>query len=120
MAKEEKEYAELSVIAQLEEEYPTIANGYKKIIREQYELFASKHLDYGMTNVAAGTQLANEEEKQFALTGLFFRLNDKVQRLRQLVVNGQPDTVGESSLDTFQDLSVYGIIAQIVSQKKFK
>ena len=47
-------------------------------------------------------------------------MNDKIQRLRQLVVNGEPDTVGESSLDTYQDLSVYGIIAQIVSQKKFK
>mgnify|MGYP003662115375 CR=1 FL=1 len=47
MAKPSEEYAELSVIAQLEEEYPTIANGYKKIIREQYELFAKKHLDYG-------------------------------------------------------------------------
>ena len=65
MAKEEKEYAELSVIAQLEEEYPTIENGYKKIIREQYELFARKHLDYGLTNVSAGTQLSNDEEKQF-------------------------------------------------------
>ena len=47
-------------------------------------------------------------------------MNDKVKRLRQLVVNGEPETVGESSEDTFQDLSVYGIIAQIVSKKKFK
>ena len=54
---------EISAIEQLEKEYPTIAAGYKKIIKEQYELFAKKHLDYGMSNVAAGTQLANEEEK---------------------------------------------------------
>ena len=32
---------------------------------------------------------------------------------------GHKDNVGESELDTFQDLSVYGIIAQIVSAKKW-
>ena len=47
-------------------------------------------------------------------------MNDKIQRLKQLVINGEPDTVGETSEDTFQDLSIYGIIAQIVSKKKFK
>ena len=40
--------------------------------------------------------------------------------LKQLVVLGEPDTVGESVQDTFQDMSIYGIIAQIVQQKKFK
>jgi len=54
------------------------------------------------------------------LTGLWFRLNDKIQRLKNLVVLGEPDTVGEALDDTFQDLSIYGIIAQIVKQKKFK
>ena len=47
-------------------------------------------------------------------------MNDKIQRLKQLIGLGEPDTVGESVEDTFQDLSVYGIIAQIVKQKKFK
>ena len=47
-------------------------------------------------------------------------MNDKIQRLKQLVVLGEPDTVGESITDTFQDLSVYGIISQLVQQKKFK
>jgi hypothetical protein len=47
-------------------------------------------------------------------------MNDKIQRLKQLVVLGEPDVVGEAIEDTFQDLSVYGIIAQIVQVKKFK
>ena len=34
MAKEE-----MSVIEQLEKEYPTIAQGYKQIMKEQYTLF---------------------------------------------------------------------------------
>ena len=36
------------------------------------------------------------------------------------VVLGEPDTVEESIEDTFKDLSVYGIIGQIVQQGKFK
>ena len=117
MAKESN--TELTVIDQLENEYPTIANGYKKIIREQYELFARKHLDYGLTNVSAGTQLANDEEKQFALTGLFFRLNDKVSRWKNLIVTKQ-FAKNEALTDTYQDITNYGIIAQPVERGLWK
>ena len=46
-------------------------------------------------------------------------MNDKIQRLKQLVVLGQPDEVGESTQDTYADLSVYGIIAQLVQNGKW-
>ena len=114
MAKEE-----MSAIEQLEKEYPTIAAGYKKIIKEQYELFAKKHLDYGMSNVAAGTQLANDEEKQFAITGLFFRLNDKVSRWKNLIINKR-NAQNETLTDTYQDITNYGIIAQLVEREMWK
>jgi hypothetical protein len=114
MAKEE-----MSVIEQLEKEYPTIANGYKKILKEQYELFAKKHLDYGMSNVAAGTQLSNDEEKSFALTGLFFRLNDKVSRWKNLIINKR-EAQNETLTDTYQDITNYGIIAQLVERGMWK
>lgn len=58
----------------LEREYPTIYNAYKDIAEEQFELFAKKHLDYGMGNISAGTQLVNEQEIKFAMTGLWYRL----------------------------------------------
>ena len=32
----------------LKKEYPIIYDGYQQIIEEQFELFAKKHLDYGM------------------------------------------------------------------------
>ena len=44
----------------------------------------------------------------------------KKHRNYGLVVLGEPDTVGESVADTLKDLSVYGIIGQIVQQGKFK
>ena len=103
-----------------EDNYKELTSEYKKIMMEQYILFCKKHRNYGTGNVNVGTNLETNSDVKLALTGLWFRLNDKIQRLRQLVVNGEPDTVGESVQDTFQDMSVYGIIAQLVQQKKFK
>ena len=103
-----------------ETSYPELTTEYKKIMMEQYILFCKKHRNYGTGNINVGTNLDTDGDVKLALTGLWFRMNDKIQRLKQLVINGEPDTVGESSVDTYQDLSVYGIIAQIVSQKKFK
>ena len=103
-----------------EDKYPEMTQEYKKIMMEQYIMFCKKHRNYGTGNINVGTNLETDNDVKLALTGLWFRLNDKIQRLKQLVVMGEPDTVGESVKDTYQDLSVYGIIAQIVSQKKFK
>ena len=103
-----------------EKEYSELTAEYKKIMMEQYVLFCKKHRNYGCGNINVGTNLENDNDVKLALTGLWFRLNDKIQRLKQLVVLGEPDTVGESVQDTFQDMSIYGIIAQIVQQKKFK
>jgi len=62
----------------LKEEYPTIYRAYQEIVDEQFELFARKHLDYGMHNVSAGTNLENADEVEFAMTGLWYRLSDKI------------------------------------------
>ena len=103
-----------------ETEYPGLTTEYKKIMMEQYIIFCKKHRNYGTGNVNVGTNLETDNDVKLSLTGLWFRMNDKIQRLKQLVVLGEPDTVGESITDTFQDLSVYGIISQLVQQKKFK
>ena len=103
-----------------EDNYKSLTDEYKKIMMEQYVLFCKKHRNYGTGNINVGTNLDTDNDVKLALTGLWFRLNDKIQRLKQLVVLGEPDTVGEAIDDTFQDLSIYGIIAQLVKEKKFK
>ena len=80
-------------------------------------MFCKKHRNYGTGNINVGTNLETDADVKLALSGLWFRLNDKIQRLKQLVVLGEPDAVGESVQDTFQDMSIYGIIAQIVKRK---
>lgn len=103
----------------LKEEYPTIYNGYMDIMAEQLELFSRKHLDYGMGNVAAGTNLSNQEEVEFAMTGLWYRISDKINRWKNMIISDrQPQN--ETLLDTYQDLTNYGIIAQLVTRGLWK
>ncbi len=120
MSEQTQQKPEKSIaIVECEKLYPETTKEFKKILNEEYELFCRKQLNYGPTNISVGTQLQTDEEIKLSLTGLFFRMNDKIQRIKQLVVLGKSDMVGEAIDDTFQDLSVYGIIAQIVKRKKW-
>lgn len=115
---EDKELT-LSPTKQCEEKYPEMTAEFKKILKEQYDLFCKKQLNYGPDNISVGTRLETTEEVKVSLTGLWFRMNDKINRLKQLVLLGKEDVVGESIQDSYTDLSVYGIIAQIVSRGKW-
>jgi hypothetical protein len=103
----------------LKEEYPTIYNGYMAIVEEQLELFSRKHLDYGMHNITAGTSLATEDEREFALTGLWYRISDKINRWKNLIISSRVPN-NETIIDTFQDIVNYGIIAQLVERGLWK
>jgi hypothetical protein len=107
------------VVKQIESEYPVMTDEYKKIMWEQYETFCLKQSNYGPSNISVGTSLSTPDDVKLSLTGLWFRMQDKISRLRQLVVLGKQDNVGEAVEDTFQDLSVYGIICQLVSRGKW-
>jgi hypothetical protein len=99
--------------------YPQTTEEFKKILDEMYITFCKKQRNYGPGNISVGTTLETKDDVKLSLTGLWFRINDKVNRLKQLVVLGQPDEVGESIQDTYEDLSVYGIIAQLVQRGKW-
>jgi len=112
---------ELSVIEQLEKEYPTIASGYKQIMKEQYTLFAKKMLDYGVDNISMGTRLETPEEKTLSLTAIWIRCSDKMNRLKNLVLFNKKNQVeGETSIDSYMDLVNYNIIAQLVHKNLWK
>ena len=102
----------------IEKEYPQTAKSFKEIQKEQYELFCRKQMDYGPKNISVGTDLKTDEDVKLSLTGLWFRINDKIERLKQLVVFDKA-AQNEPMIDAFSDLSVYGIIAQIVHRKKW-
>ena len=70
-------------------------------------------------NIAMGTDLSKMEDIKLAITALIVRINDKITRLINLVIKNDREGVNESVDDSFVDLSVYGVIAQIVRNKKW-
>lgn len=102
------------VVREMEEKWPEMTADFKRIQQEQYVLFCRKQKNYGPDNISLGTALERENDRKLSLQGLFFRLNDKINRYKQMIMFGSEDAVGESLEDTFQDISVYGIIAQLV------
>ena len=109
-----------SVVEQMEKEWPVMTKEFKRLQREQYELFCHKQHDYGPGNISVGTQLQTEEEIHLSLTGLWFRMNDKIQRLKNLLMSGRENAVeGEPMEDAFLDVSNYGIMATIVKNGKW-
>ena len=104
-----------------EEEYPELSKEFKNIQKEMYEMFARKHMDYGLNNIALGGDIVNNsDDKKFSLTGLAIRLTNKISRLRNLMVNGKNYVEGESMEDTFIDVANYGIIGLLVGRNKWK
>ena len=106
-------------VFEIEEKFPVMTAEFKRIQVEQYELFCRKQLNYGPDNISMGSSLEREEDRKLSLQGLFFRLNDKINRYKQMIMFGSKDAVGESLDDTFKDVSVYGIIAQLVQSGKW-
>ena len=108
------------IVEQMELEWPEMTEEFKKIQREQYVLFLFKQHDYGPGNISVGTQLQTEDEVHLSLTGLWFRMNDKIQRLKNLLMNKRESAVKDEPMeDAYLDVSNYGIMAIIVSRGKW-
>ena len=105
-------------ISFVESKYPETAKEFKRLQEQQYRVFCEKQMDYGPGNISVGTNLETEEERKMSLTGLWFRMNDKIQRMKTLLMGGQKVN-NEPLEDSFLDVSNYGIMSTIVSNKKW-
>ena len=112
--------SKVSVIEYMETKYPKMTQEFQKIQREQYELFLHKQHDYGPQNIAVGTALDNEEDKRLSLMGIWFRINDKVERIKTILMRGDNGSLkGEGLVDSYSDISNYGVMAQVVARGKW-
>ena len=110
-----------STIKDFEYNYPELAKEFSKVQEEQYELFAGKMMDYGLGNIALGSNLTDKEDIQLSLTGIWLRCNDKINRLKNMLKReGRSYVNDEPMIDSFIDISNYGIIAQLVMGGKWK
>jgi hypothetical protein len=109
-----------NVIDYMEKTYPEMTSEFKKIQRDQYELFCRKQYDYGPQNIAVGTILKTPEDIKLSLLGIWFRMNDKIERMKTLLLrNGENSVEGEPVTDSFSDVSNYGVMAQVVARGKW-
>jgi len=106
-------------IVYIEEHYPETAREFQRLQFEQWQLFCKKQMDYGPSNISMGTGVGKAMNIKLATTALVIRINDKVQRLINLVVKNNREAQNEPTEDAFKDLSCYGIIAQIVKNGKW-
>ena len=114
----ESEYSD--VIEYMEKTYPEMTGEFKNIQREQYELFCKKQYDYGPQNIAVGTILKTKEDIKLSMLGIWFRMNDKIERLKTLLMrNGEHGVESEPITDSFSDVSNYGVMAQVVARGKW-
>ena len=107
------------VVEQMEKELPEMTTEFKRLQREQYELFCRKQHDYGPGNISVGTMLQTSDEVHLSLTGLWFRMNDKIQRLKNMLMSKRDSAVDEPLEDAYLDVSNYGIMATIVKNNKW-
>ena len=107
------------IITMMEKEWPEMTAEFRRLQREPYELFLHKQHDYGPGNISVGTMLHTPEEIKLSLTGLWFRMNDKIQRLKTLLMNDRESAVDEPLEDAYLDVSNYGIMATIVKNGKW-
>ena len=114
-------YGNSKAIADFQKTYPELAAEFQQIQKEQYELFAAKMMDYGLGNIALGSTLEDQDDINLSITGIWLRCNDKINRLKNILKrNGKNYVAGEAAIDSFIDISNYGIIAQLVMRNKWK
>ena len=87
------------------------------IVLECLDLFDKKQQDYGSKNIASF------DDKDLNMLGVAFRLNDKVQRMMNLLANRVKDNGipnNESIKDTAADIHNYGTILSALEQGIWK
>jgi hypothetical protein len=105
-------------VAYCEQMYPEATAEFKRIQHEMYVTLCKKQMDYGPENITLGKDISSSKNKQMSLLGLWFRMNDKMQRILNLLTKmTKPNN--ESIQDSWLDLANYSIISIMVSNDKW-
>ncbi len=82
---------------------------FQKICDELLATFIQKHKDYGKGNILSIKEL-----------GIAFRLTEKIERLKNLLMNPTQDPVNESIADNVKDIAVYAIVMEMFRRGEFQ
>lgn len=87
----------------------TLEESFQKICDELLATFIQKHRDYGKGNIQSIKEL-----------GIAFRLSEKIERLKNLLMNPSQTPVNESISDNIKDVAVYAIIMEMFRRGEFQ
>ena len=103
----------------IEDKYPQTCDGFQEITRNMYELFKKKQADYGPTTIGMGKdKIETDADVEKSMIGLSVRMNDKIQRLLNLVLDRR-DPQNESIDDNLIDIANYAVMALLVRGKEW-
>ena len=105
-------------IKECEEKFPQTSEAFKAVLAHMYGVFCGKMLDYGSGNISLGRDISLEDNKKMALMGIWFRSNDKMARIEN-IVNKEGVPNHEPLKDSYLDLANYSVIAMIVKDGKW-
>lgn len=102
---------------QMGQKYPKMIDEFEDITHDMVNLFCMKQSDYGPKNIGMGDVVVDTDKKvKRSLTGLSVRMNDKIQRMLNLMLNNK-EPLNESIEDTLIDIANYAVMALIVQRK---
>jgi len=108
-----------SYVEAIETQFPKTVGEFKRIQQEQLETFCKKMSDYGPYNVSLGREIKTEKDILLGLTAVGVRCAEKAQRIVNLLFYNKNTPKNEPLIDSFLDMSVYGIIASIIKSGKW-
>lgn len=87
----------------------TLDQAFTQITDEMLLTFIKKHRDYGKGNILSIKEL-----------GIAFRLSEKIERLKNLLLNPTKQPENESISDNVQDIAVYAVILEMYRRGLFQ
>lgn len=103
-------------ITEQSERHPNSAR-FHELLGEAGALHDRKQKDYGAGDDPFKNVRNSSDWGVDAWVGAMIRLNDKIKRLQSLIENGR--LANESALDSFRDITVYSVIAQVLFEEQY-
>lgn len=86
-----------------------LEDSFQAICDELLSTFIQKHKDYGKGNILSIKEL-----------GITFRLAEKIERLKNLLLNPTQTPANESIADNVKDIAVYAVILEMYRRGEFQ
>jgi hypothetical protein len=106
-------------IKKVKEDLPITVENFEKVTNTLFSIFLAKQAMYGPDNISLGGDMTDEKDRKMALLGVWFRMNDKIQRIQNILKKdfNDDEVEFEPLEDSYIDLANYAIISLLVKRE---